>query len=106
VWPVVAAHWSRPGYYDGMRRHVQAVPDTVREMHNALPIAGIPVLLLTPGQSSPLSAEQLCCIGDNVVQVIAEESAHWIHLDEPELVIQSIREMVDVVRAGVAVASA
>jgi len=40
------------------------------------------------------------------VQVIAEESAHWIHLDEPELVIQSIREMVDVVRAGVAVASA
>ncbi len=106
VWPVVAAHWSRPGYYDGMRRHVQAVPDTVREMHNALPIEGIPVLLLTPGQSSPLSAEQLCCIGDNVVQVIAEESAHWIHLDEPELVIQSIREMVDVVRAGAAVASA
>jgi len=26
--------------------------------------------------------------------VIATESAHWIHLDEPELVINSIREMV------------
>jgi hypothetical protein len=26
--------------------------------------------------------------------VIAEESAHWIHLDEPDLVIDSIREMV------------
>jgi pimeloyl-ACP methyl ester carboxylesterase len=29
-----------------------------------------------------------------VQQVIAPASAHWIHLDEPDLVIDSIREMV------------
>jgi len=29
-----------------------------------------------------------------VQQVIAAASAHWIHLDEPDLVIDSIREMV------------
>jgi pimeloyl-ACP methyl ester carboxylesterase len=58
------------------------------------PIRGIPVLVLTPGKSTPLSAEKLDRIGDNVQQVIAEESAHWIHLDEPDLVIDSIREMV------------
>lgn len=94
VWPIVAAHWSRPGYYAGMRSHVQAVPDTVREMQDAEPIRGIPVLLLTPGKSSPLSEHCLRRIGDNVQQVIAPESAHWIHLDEPELVIDSIREIV------------
>ena len=54
VWPIVAAHWSRPGYYAGMRRHVEAVPDTVREMEHADPIRGIPVLVLTPGKSTPL----------------------------------------------------
>ena len=53
VWPIVAAHWSRPSYYAGMRSHVAAVPDTVREMQDAEPIRGIPVLLLTPGKSSP-----------------------------------------------------
>lgn len=93
VWPMVAAHWSRPGYYAGMRNHVAAVPDTVREMQNAEPIRGIPVLLLTPGKSSPLNEECLQRIGDNVRQLIAHKSAHWIHLDEPELVIDSIREM-------------
>jgi len=93
VWPIVAAHWSRPGYYAGMRSHVMAVPDTVREMNEAEPIQGIPVLLLTPGKSSPLSEDCLRRIGDNVQQVIASGSAHWIHLDEPELVIDSIREM-------------
>jgi pimeloyl-ACP methyl ester carboxylesterase len=94
VWPIVAAHWSRPGYYAGMRSHVRAVPETVREMQNATPIRGIPVLLLTPGKSSPLSDDCLRRIGDNVHQVIASASAHWIHLDEPQLLIDSIQRMV------------
>jgi pimeloyl-ACP methyl ester carboxylesterase len=34
-------------------------------------------------------------IGNRVQQVIAPASAHWIHLDEPELVVDSIRSMVD-----------
>jgi pimeloyl-ACP methyl ester carboxylesterase len=99
VWPIVAAHWSRPGYYAGMRSHVEAVPDSVREMQSAEPIRDIPVLLLTPGKSTPLSDTCLRQIGDNVQQVIAPTSAHWIHLDQPELVIDSIRDMVAVATA-------
>jgi len=94
VWPIVAAHWSRPGYYAGMRSHVAAVPETVQEMRDSEPIRGIPVLLLTPGNSSPLSEDCLQRIADNVQQVIAPASAHWIHLDEPGLVIDAILEMV------------
>jgi pimeloyl-ACP methyl ester carboxylesterase len=95
VWPIVASHWSRPACYAGMRSHVEAVPETVKEMHGAEPIRGIPVLVLTPGKSTPLSDEQLGRIGDKARQIIAPASAHWIHLDEPGLVIDSIREMVE-----------
>jgi pimeloyl-ACP methyl ester carboxylesterase len=94
LWPVVAAHWSRPGYYAGMRSHVEAVPETVREMQDIAPIREIPVIVLTPGQSTPLSSQCLAKIGNNVQQVIAAGSAHWIHLDEPQLVIDSIYQMV------------
>ena len=94
VWPIIAAHWSRPGNFAGMRSHVEAVPDTVREMQNTEPIQDIPVLVLTPGKSTPLSGECLNRIGNNVQQVIAPASAHWIHLDQPDLVIDSIRKMV------------
>ena len=94
VWPIVAAHWSRPSYYTGMRHHLVAIPDTVIEMQDAEPIRGIPVVVLTPGISTLLSDQQLGRIGDNVQQVIAPASAHWIHLDEPDLVIDSIRELV------------
>ncbi|HEV2486503.1 MAG TPA: alpha/beta hydrolase [Terracidiphilus sp.] len=94
VWPVVASHWSRPSFYAGMRSHIESIPDTVKEMHEAEPIREIPVIVLTPGDSAPLSQACLGRIGDNVQQVIAPASAHWIHLDEPDLVIGSIREMV------------
>jgi pimeloyl-ACP methyl ester carboxylesterase len=100
MWPIVAAQWSRPDYYDGLRLHVEAVPDSVLEMQETDPIREIPVILLTPGKSIPLSNECLGQIGNNVRQVIAAESAHWIHLDEPELVINSIREMVMAVTAS------
>ena len=59
----------------------------------AEPIADIPVLVLTPGKSRPLDQEELDSIGHDIRQVIASQSAHWIHLDEPEMVIQSILEM-------------
>jgi hypothetical protein len=94
VWPVVAAHWSRPAFYTGMASHVRSVPETVKEMMAAEPICGIPVLLLTPGTSVPLCDQGLRSIGDNVQQVIAVDSAHWIHLDQPDMVIDSIRGMV------------
>jgi pimeloyl-ACP methyl ester carboxylesterase len=95
VWPVVAAQWSRPGFYAGVRKHIESIPDTVREMHAAEPIREIPVTVLTPGKAKPLSEECLQRIGDHARQVIAADSAHWIHLDEPELVIDTIRTMVE-----------
>jgi pimeloyl-ACP methyl ester carboxylesterase len=105
VWPIVAAHWSQPSYYAGMRSHIAAVPEAVREMQAAGPIRGIPVLHLTPGKSSPLSEECLKKIGDTVTQTIAPASAHWVHLDEPELVIESIREMLEAATGVTAVTS-
>ncbi len=94
IWPAVASHWSRPSFYAGMRSHLQSIPDTVREMHVAEPIRAIPVTVLTPGSAEPLNENHLEHIGENVQQVIAANSAHWIHLDEPTLVIDSIRAMV------------
>jgi pimeloyl-ACP methyl ester carboxylesterase len=92
--PCIAAHWSRADFYKGMRSHIEAVPATVREMCSAEPIRNIPVLVLTPGQSTPLGHEEISRIGSNVKQVIAPECGHWVHLDRPDLVIQSIFEMV------------
>jgi pimeloyl-ACP methyl ester carboxylesterase len=36
----------------------------------------------------------------NSEQIIAEDSGHYIHLEQPDLVIDAIRQVVDAVRNG------
>ena len=95
VWPIVAAHWSRPEFYRGLVAHLDAVPASVAEMHGAQSVEGVPVVLLTPGNAKPFSGDDLRRIGPGARQVIARKSGHWIHLDEPELVVDTIRRMVE-----------
>jgi pimeloyl-ACP methyl ester carboxylesterase len=91
--PGVAAHWSDPMFYRGMLAHLEALTASVEEMHDAEPIEGVPVVVLTAGSAEALSVEALRRIGTNARQVIAERSQHWVHLDEPELVIATILDM-------------
>jgi pimeloyl-ACP methyl ester carboxylesterase len=95
VWPIVAAHWASPKYYRGLAAHLEAVPATVAEMDSAEALIGLPVVLLTPGTAEPLCNERLQRIGADVRQLIAERSGHWIHLDEPELLLETILGMVE-----------
>jgi len=94
VWPAVAAHWSRPGFYSGIRSHISSIAETVTEMESVEPIRNIPVTVLTPANTTPLSQLDLDRIADSAQQIFALNSEHWIHLDEPHLVIDSIRAMV------------
>jgi pimeloyl-ACP methyl ester carboxylesterase len=100
VWPIIAAHWSSPAFFRGMTAHIEGVPGTVTEMLDAKPIVGVPVLLLTPGHPKMISKMELQKIGPDAKQLIAEKSGHWLHLDEPELVIEQIRSMMTLAETG------
>jgi pimeloyl-ACP methyl ester carboxylesterase len=97
---IVAAHWSSPKFYRGMAAHLEAVPATVLEMQEARPIEGIPVILLTPPTAEPLSSDALRRIGSSTQQFFAEKSGHWIHLDEPAVVLDAISKMVEHARSN------
>ncbi len=97
--PELVALWSRSAFYAEMRAYLEAIPAMVTEMRSAPPIQGIPVLVLTPGSAAPLSGEALHRIGDHASQIIAHKSRHWIQFDEPELVIKTIRDMVNAASA-------
>jgi pimeloyl-ACP methyl ester carboxylesterase len=103
VRPIVAAHWSSPKYYRGLVAHLDAVPASVAEMYGAKPLQGVPVVLLTPSNAEPLSADSLSCISPDARQIIAERSGHWVHLDQPGLVLDAIRAMVEYARSSVGI---
>jgi len=101
VRPIVAAHWSNPGFYRGLAAHLNALPASIREMLATKPIENIPVLLLTPASTGQLSYERLSRIGQATQQVLAEKSGHWIHLDEPDLVAGAVRSMIELARTNI-----
>ena len=71
--PKVAAHWSNPMFYEGMLAHLNALTASVEEMHDAEPIEGVPLVVLTPRSVEALSVEALGRIGTDARQVIAEK---------------------------------
>jgi pimeloyl-ACP methyl ester carboxylesterase len=97
--PELVALWSRPSFYAEMRAYLQAIPAIATEMRTAAPIRDTPILVITPGSADPLTDEALQLIGDHARQIIAHESRHWIHFDEPELVIRSILEVAQMAAA-------
>lgn len=88
VRPSIAAHWSAPRFYRGLLAQLRAVEATAMEMHQAEPIGETPVTILTPPSAAPLANMEP--YGTRGRHVIAEHSFHWIHLDQPELVVQTI----------------
>jgi hypothetical protein len=61
-------------------------------MHDAEPIRDVPVVVITPGSARPI--EDMENFGPLSRQLVAHHSRHWVHLDEPELVVHTILEMV------------
>jgi pimeloyl-ACP methyl ester carboxylesterase len=91
VLPLIRAHWSRPGFYWAMAAHLKALPACARAA-SSCPIAPqFPVTVLSGAHQSPERLAEHAAIATR--HVIAARSAHFIHLDEPELVVDAVREV-------------
>jgi pimeloyl-ACP methyl ester carboxylesterase len=99
LWPMVAAHWCNPASFLGMAAHFEALPASADEVLAAGPIEGVPVTVLTAGKNEPVSDDAIRAIAHGARHVVAQRSGHWIHLDEPELVLREILALVEAARS-------
>ena len=101
--PQLRSFWMRPTTLEALAGQIQNAPEgAARLAAETRSLGNIPLVALTAADPSPqrledqLSTVALSCSGRHV---IAETSEHWIPLEEPELVVQVIRDVVDSVRA-------
>jgi pimeloyl-ACP methyl ester carboxylesterase len=94
-WATVAANWSTPNFYRGLAAHIQAIPESLREIQQNPPIERIPVLILTAANSDPHEPEALRRISPEAREIVIEQSTHWIHLDQPHQVLKVIQTMLE-----------
>jgi pimeloyl-ACP methyl ester carboxylesterase len=98
---VVRARWSTPTFFRTLSDYIKSLPSCAAELQNYPLPADIPVTVISGGHQPAIRLKEHAAIAANSLRgrhMIAEKSRHWIHLDEPEVVIQAVRDMVEAVR--------
>jgi pimeloyl-ACP methyl ester carboxylesterase len=103
VWPAVQAHWSQPKSFVSMADHLSALTRSAAEIAAYGSLGDIPLVVITAAsQPDACRAEhqQIAALSTHGRHVLAGAGGHWVHLDEPELVVEAIREVVDRIRGA------
>lgn len=97
VLPQVRAMWSRSSSYVAMAQHLRCLPRSAAEVAACAAPSQIPVTVISAGNAPPERRAHHAAFAEYSQRgkhIIAEKSGHWIHFDEPQLIVEAIREMV------------
>ncbi len=96
--PIIAALWTQPKFFDAIVGQAEALPQSAAQVAATGDYGDIPLVVLSANSSSPSQMrehESLAHLSSQGKHVVASKGGHWIQLDEPDLVIESIREVVE-----------
>lgn len=98
TWPAVQAHWSQARCFTSMAGHLAGLRRSAAEVAACgdLP-KDIPVTVITAATQSAAYRQEharIVACSNRGRHIVATGSGHWIHLDEPALVVDAVREMV------------
>jgi pimeloyl-ACP methyl ester carboxylesterase len=92
LWPIVQAHWSLPKCFASMGDHLRRLPESAAAVASTEMPATIPLAVLLADDASAIRRREYSELaGTNAV--IIPNTGHWIQLDQPQLVVDAIREM-------------
>ena len=95
TWPVIREHWSKPQSFITMRRYMETLSESCREGLKFRSIGDIPLTVIS-GAHLPEEAlrehQRWAQCSTRGKHLIAPSGRHWVHLDEPDFVIEAIRE--------------
>ncbi len=89
---LLRSRWSEPKFYRTMAGYIQALPRCAREVSKCKLPEGLPVTVISSAQLPPERMAEHAALATK--HIIANQSGHWVHLDEPELVVEAIREKI------------
>ena len=102
IHPVVQTLWCEPKCFRGMAQHLGALRDAAAAATRVTELPDLPLVVISAGDQPPriVAAHQaLAQLSRHGRHVMAAQSGHWVQFDEPELVVESVREVVGMSRS-------
>jgi pimeloyl-ACP methyl ester carboxylesterase len=81
-----------------MANYIGSVPACAAELQGCSIPADVPVTVISGAHQPPVRMQEHAAIAAHSLRgrhLVADESAHWVHLDQPELIISAVREMAE-----------
>jgi pimeloyl-ACP methyl ester carboxylesterase len=94
---LIRERWGHPKFFLIMARYIQTLPVCAAEAAGYEIPAQIPVTVISGAHQPPVRMAEHKALAAHSLQgrhIFAARSAHWIHLDEPALIVQAYRAMV------------
>lgn len=95
--PAIRAHWSHPKSFASLASHLAHLPATAADAAAAADFDDRPLAVIAAAGLRPeLQAHhaRLASFSTRGRLVQARTTGHWVHLDDPELVVQTIEDVV------------
>jgi len=99
--PMLRAIWIQPKFFESLASQMECVPETAQQLDACGDYGDLPLIVLSasnPSRERVADQEAVARLSTRGNHVVASRSGHWIPLDQPALVVDSIREVVDAVR--------
>lgn len=111
--PILRAGWLRTGYYSTLTDESDGLIETLEQVRRSGSLGDLPLIVITatgpvwwpdmPEQVNQAKfrkmwlelQQNLTTLSTNSRQVFADQSSHFIPLDQPELVSNAVRQLID-----------
>ncbi len=99
--PVVQAVWCQPKCFRSMADHLRVFEEAIASGAQFPSLGHVPLVVISSGDQPPtvLAAHQaLVRTSLDGRHILASKSGHWVQFDEPKLVVEAIRDVVEASR--------
>ena len=103
VHPMVQEIWCQPKCFRSMAAHMRVLETEGAAIAAAQPPAAVPTVVISSGNKAPEQIDEhraLAARSATARHVIASRSTHWVQFDEPELIVDAVRELIARSRRG------
>jgi pimeloyl-ACP methyl ester carboxylesterase len=99
---LIRERWSQGRFFLTMSRYIKTLPKTAAEASRFHIPAQIPVTVISGAHQLPAYLAEHQAMAAHSLRgkhLIAEKGAHWVHLDQPELIVEAFCEMAEKLKA-------
>lgn len=101
VHPIVQTLWCQPKCFRALADHLRALEDAVASVAMLPPLGDVPMVVISSGDQTAdvlASHRAMARRSSRGRHVVSAKSGHWVQFDDPELVVETVRRLVETAR--------